>query len=93
MVWTKEQKKVILDGYWATNIAYCPVDNALLDVRKNRGLGRRTDLLQIRCPRCGEHFSSDEIEPEPKVFEEYTPEEKKEIINDYFTTKTGTLPM
>ncbi len=92
MPWNKQQKKEILDSYWASSVAYCPDDNARLDIQKDKALGHKTDLFFIRCPRCQQTFNSDEIEPEPQEIDEFTNQEKKEIVDTYFATKTGICP-
>jgi hypothetical protein len=92
MAWTKEQKKDILNSYWTNDIAFCPTDETELEITRNPILGRKSYLVQIICPRCNETFSSDEIEPEQKEIDEYTPEEKREILDSYFHSKYAICP-
>lgn len=93
MKWTKEEKKVILDSFWASGIAYCPRDDASLEIKKDEAhIGRKTDLLYIRCPRCGETFNSNEIESDPEKIDQYNTEEKTEIVNSFFSNKLAYCP-
>lgn len=52
---TDDERRNIRENYFRRRVAYCPRDEAILDVHVLNEFGRTTKGLMVRCPLCGTH--------------------------------------
>lgn len=69
--WSREQKIRIVERYWSRRRVTCPNDGAVLRVVEAKILKPPPPIVDFRCPHCGRHFRSNEVEDiqDPESFE------------------------
>ncbi len=67
-MYTKDEKRAMVDTYHRMHLARCPTDRALMTVTTARtgetpDEGAYDEVLRFHCPRCEGRFFSDDVDP------------------------------
>ena len=92
-MWTVEQSGTVLEQYWETRTARCPIDNAVLKVIPST-LISQDYRLEFQCPRCGEsEWLTRAIDPKQAQFRPWTENEISSLKDGVFNGEHLECPV